>query len=161
MCRKADGLAIPTGWWTRSVRGIRAHGQPRYRFKRVAASGLGQGRGRPRALPLIKKAFVIVVRSNPEPNNRISVPHANRSVVTGDAHGVDRLISVHLLEAKTGMTWILREQLVRFSSPTLDVLGQVGVRVPKARRDVGGHNRSESSSSVAPDWCSCNASCAN
>jgi len=71
----------------------------------------------------VEQPIIILVRANPEPDDRLSLPYANRTIISRDAHGVDRSVDVHLFETKAGMPWVFLKQFVRFPARRLILSG--------------------------------------
>jgi hypothetical protein len=101
-------------------------------------------------LQSLEEVVVVSMRADPEPEPILTGTDAQGSILKRDAGGVDRPRRVDLLELKTRMRGILREDLERFSSSVLDVSGKCGEGLPEGYGSVGSHKEGGSSLSVLP-----------
>lgn len=73
-----------------------------------------------RPLQTPEKAFIVSVRSNPEPDYHILFDHTNCSVVTRDASGIDGSSIVHLLESQAWMVRVVAKEGVGLARTLLN-----------------------------------------
>lgn len=104
----------------------------------------------PPPLQSLQKPVIVFVRPDPEPNHRVALPRAKRSVVPADADRVDRFARVHRFQAKARVSRVALEPLVGVPRSLLDALRKPAVRLPEAVGRLGFHSRSESSRWVSP-----------
>jgi hypothetical protein len=90
------------------------------------------------------------MRSDPEPEPILAAADGEGSVLKRNAGGVNRSRWVDLLELKTRMGRILREDLEGFSSSLLDFGGKCSEGLPECSGSVGSHKEEGSISSVLP-----------
>ena len=83
----------------------------------------GEARGRS-GLERLHQAVIVRMAADPEPCDSTSFEQAYRSISQRDAHRVDRLPSVNLLELQAGMVWILSKQPVRLARSVSDRSGR-------------------------------------
>jgi hypothetical protein len=96
--------------------------------------------------------------ADPEPNDRVGLAMAHSSISTCHTSRENRFCWVHSSEPKTGVAWVLLEELVGFSSLLPDVRRERGERVSEAPSGLRGHSLSGSRSCVRPARCSAKAS---
>lgn len=117
--------------------------------------------GRGTGLETGKQALILIVRSDPEPDDCVCVTDTNCTVLKVDACRVDRTCGMNLAKPQTRMCRILAEKLVRLTSLPTDHFRQCLVSSPKALSGMRNHKVSGSSACVRPTRNSANASSAN
>jgi hypothetical protein len=88
------------------------------------------------------------MRTDPEPDPIFAAADGQGSILKRDAGGVNWSRGVDLLELKTRMGGILRENPEGFSCSVLDVSGKCGEGFPECSGSVGAHKEDGSSLSV-------------
>jgi len=81
----------------------------------------------PPPLQSLQKPVIVFVRPDPEPNHRVALPRAKRSVVPADADRVDRFARVHLFQTKARVSRVALEPLVGVPRSLLDALRKPAV----------------------------------
>src|SRR5687767_8316209 len=112
-------------------------------------------------LLVCQQAIVFRVRSNPEPDNLVSVPHTERSISESYAGREDGLRGMDLLEVQTRMVRVSYESMVRFTRLALNVFWERLKGLPEPWSSSRSHSFSGSSSLVLPSRWSLRASSAN
>ena len=104
---------------------------------------------------------VLGVAPDPEPDDRVAFPGAERAVSEADTCRVDRSRGVNLLEAQARVARVTPEGRVRAERSALDGDGEILKSAPEALRGDGVQRRFESRGSVWPLPCSAMASSAS
>lgn len=108
-----------------------------------------------------KESVVVLVVSDPEPDDSIALKHADCSVVAGDANGVDRPGLAHALELQARVSWVAGEDPVPFTGLVLDLPRKLAKQVPEPGVRLRLHIFSGSMGVVRPASASATASSAS
>lgn len=84
------------------------------------------------ALQFLDQPLVLVVRTDPEPNDFITFDRAEGTVVSGDPRRMNVSLGLYFLEPEPGVTWILPKSSIRLPSLFLYLRGQITEGVTKA-----------------------------
>ena len=89
-----------------------------------------------RPSPLRDEAVVICVAADPEPVDGVAFSDANRSIGEADAHRVDRIRWMDLLEPKAWMVRIAAEEPVGIPRLLLHLIRELAKFPPEPARDA-------------------------
>lgn len=104
----------------------------------------------PTKLQLLEEAVVVGMAADPEPCNFVVLQESDGAVGARHTHGVDRFSVVNLFELEAGVPGILAEEPVGLLRGLPNLVRQLAVRCPEARRCPRLNSFSGSSSVVLP-----------
>ncbi len=88
------------------------------------------------------------VRTNPKPNNFLTVKHTNSTIIDADSHGINGIGPVYLLKPEARMIRIPAEKSVGLSGLASNIFGQLQEHLTKTFCRFRNHIRFGSNSSV-------------
>ena len=107
-----------------------------------------------------QEPVVVLVVSDPEPDDCVALENTDSPVVTGNADGVNRARLAHALELETRMSRVDGEDSIRFSCLVLDFRTKLAKQVPEPGVRLRLHIFSGSMGVVRPASASASASSA-
>ena len=86
------------------------------------------------------EALIVFMRPNPEPDHGAPFKESERTILTGDANGVDRLGRMNLLESETWVSRIPAEEAIGGERTTADFGRECLERLPEPPRGTRLHS---------------------